>query len=72
MSEDAPANARAVLAGPFWPGITVRSMQTKLHRWAGEDLPAGSVTCSFRLRSAFLVHVWERCEPTEGAQTARG
>jgi len=39
MSEDAPVNAGAVA----WPQpdsayFTVRSMQTKLHRWAGEDL----------------------------------
>jgi RNA-directed DNA polymerase len=38
MSEDAPVNAGAV----EWPHpdsayFTVRSMQTKLHRWAGED-----------------------------------
>ena len=38
MSEDASANAGAV----EWPHpdsayFTVRSMQAKLHRWAGED-----------------------------------
>ena len=38
MSEDAPVNPGAV----EWPHpdsayVTVRSMQTKLHRWAGED-----------------------------------
>ena len=38
MSEDARANAGAVAwPDPFWAGITVRSMQTKLHRWAGDD-----------------------------------
>ena len=47
MSEDAPVNSGAVK----WPHpdsayFTVRSMQIKLHRWAGEILPAGSVTCS--------------------------
>ena len=44
MSENALVNAGAVA----WPHdsacFTIRSMQTKLHRWAGENPSAGSVT----------------------------
>ncbi len=38
MSEDAPVNTGAV-AWPddFTASVMVRSMQAKLHRWAGED-----------------------------------
>ena len=72
MSEEAPANAGAV----HWPDpdsarIAVRSMQTKLHRWAGEDLSRrfGDL---FNLvyDPAFLVHAWERVSTNKGAQTA--
>jgi RNA-directed DNA polymerase len=72
MSEDALVNTGAVR----WPHpdsayFTVRRMQTKLHRWAGED-------CSrcfgdlFNLvyDPAFLVHAWERVSTNKGAQTA--
>ena len=47
MSEDAPVNTGAV-AWPddFTASVMVRRMQAKLHRWAIEDLIAGSVTCS--------------------------
>jgi RNA-directed DNA polymerase len=38
MSEDALVNTGAVCwPGPDLAGVTVRSMQIKLHRWAGED-----------------------------------
>ena len=46
-------------------------MQTKLHRWAGED----SSRCFGDLFNlvydpAFLVHAWERVSANKGAQTA--
>jgi len=72
MSEDAPANAGAVTwPDPFWAGITVRSMQTKLHRWAGED-SSRRFGDLFNLvyDPAFLVHAWERVSTNRGAQTA--
>ena len=72
MSEDAPANAGAV----EWPHpdsayFTVRSMQTKLHRWAGED-SSRRFGDLFNLvyDPAFLVHAWERVSTNRGAQTA--
>ena len=72
MSEDASANAGAV----EWPHpdsayFTVRSMQTKLHRWAGED-PSRRFGDLFSLvyDPAFLVHAWERVSANRGAQTA--
>jgi RNA-directed DNA polymerase len=71
MSEDAPANAGAVTwPDPFWAGITVRSMQTKLHRWAGDD-SSRRFGDLFNLvyDPAFLVHAWERVSTNRGAQT---
>jgi RNA-directed DNA polymerase len=72
MSEDAPANAGAV----EWPHpdsafFTVRSMQAKLHRWAGED-PSRRFGDLFNLvyDPAFLVHAWERVSTNRGARTA--
>ncbi len=72
MSEDAPVNTGAV----EWPSVdsayfTVRRMQTKLHRWAGEDASRrfGDL---FNLvyDPAFLMHAWERVSTNKGAQTA--
>jgi RNA-directed DNA polymerase len=38
MSEGAPVNTGAVTwPDPYSAGVAVRSMQIKLHRWAGED-----------------------------------
>jgi len=72
MSEDAPVNTGAVQ----WPdpgsaGLTVRSMQTKLHRWAGEN-PSRRFGDLFNLvyDPAFLVHAWERVSNNKGAKTA--
>jgi RNA-directed DNA polymerase len=71
MPEDAPVNAGAVV----WPHpdaayFTVREMQIKLHRWAGEDLSRrfGDL---FNLvyDPAFLVHAWERVSGNTGART---
>ncbi|MCA1681727.1 MAG: group II intron reverse transcriptase/maturase [Actinobacteria bacterium] len=72
MSEDAPVNTCAA----EWPDpdsayFTVRRMQTKLHRWAGED---GSRRFGdlFNLvyDPAFLVHAWERVSTNKGGRTA--
>ena len=72
MSEDAPANTGA--AG--WPGpvtafFAVQRMQTKLHRWAGED-PSRRFGDLHNLvyDPAFLVHAWERVSTNKGAKTA--
>ena len=71
MSEDAPVNSGAVK----WPHpdsayFTVRSMQIKLHRWAGEDSSRRfgdlfNLVCD----PAFLVHAWERVSGNKGART---
>jgi RNA-directed DNA polymerase len=72
MSEDALANTSAV----WWPHpdsayFTVRSMQTKLHRWAAGD-PGRRFGDLFNLvyDPAFLVHAWERVSTNKGARTA--
>ena len=72
MSEDAPVNTSAV----EWPSpdsayFAVRRMQTKLHRWAGDN---GSRRFGdlFNLvyDPAFLMHAWERVSTNTGARTA--
>jgi RNA-directed DNA polymerase len=72
MSEDAPVNTGAV----EWPSVdsayfAVRRMQTKLHRWAGDD---GSRRFGdlFNLvyDPAFLMHAWERVSTNTGARSA--
>jgi len=72
MSEDAPVNTGAV----NWPSpdsayFAVRRMQTKLHRWAGED-SSRRFGDLFNLvyDPAFLVHAWERVSTNKGARTA--
>ena len=72
MSEEAPVNIGAV----EWPDpgsayFMVRRMQTKLHRWAGEDPSRRfgdlhNLVCD----PAFLVHAWERVSTNKGAKTA--
>lgn len=71
MSEDAPVNAGAVQ----WPDedsayFAVRRMQTKLHRWAGED-SSRRFGDLFNLvhDSAFLVRAWQRVASNAGART---
>ena len=72
MSEDAPGNPGAV-AWPdeFTASVMVRSMQSKLHRWAGDD-SSRRFGDLFNLvyDPAFLVHAWERVSTNRGAQTA--
>ena len=72
MSEDAPVNTGAV----EWPHpdtayFMVRSMQAKLHRWAGED-PSRRFGDLFNLvyDPAFLVTAWQRVSTSKGAGTA--
>ena len=71
MSEDAPVNTGAV-AWPddFTASVMVRRMQTKLHRWAGED-PSRRFGDLFNLvyDPAFLVLAWERVSTNKGAST---
>src|SRR4051812_20328593 len=72
MSEGAPVNSGAV----EWPSpdsayVAVRRMQTKLHRWAGDE-PSRRFGDLFNLvhDPAFLVHAWERVFTNKGARTA--
>jgi RNA-directed DNA polymerase len=71
MSEDAPVNTGAVQ----WPDegsayYAVRRMQTKLHRWAGEDFSRrfGDLM-NLIYDPAFLVHAWQRVSSNAGAGT---
>jgi RNA-directed DNA polymerase len=71
MSEDAPVNTGAVQ----WPDegsayYAVRRMQTKLHRWAGED-PSRRFGDLMNLiyDPAFLMHAWQRVSSNAGAGT---
>ncbi len=70
MSEDVPVNTGAV----EWPSpdsayFAVRRMQTKLHRWAGDDVSRrfGDL---FNLvyDPAFLMHAWERVSTNKGSR----
>jgi RNA-directed DNA polymerase len=72
MSEDALVNTGA----EEWPSpdsayFAARRMQTKLHRWAGDDISRrfGDL---FNLvyDPAFLMHAWERVSTNTGARTA--
>lgn len=72
MSEDALVNTGAAQ----WPSadsayFAVRRMQTKLHRWAGDD-SSRRFGDLFNLvyDPAFLVHAWERVSTNKGAWTA--
>lgn len=72
MPEGAPVNTGAV----EWPHpdsayFTVREMQIKLHRWAGED-PSRRFGDLFNLvyDPAFLTHAWERVSTNAGARTS--
>ncbi len=71
MSEDAPVNTGAVQ----WPDegsayYAVRRMQTKLHRWAGEDTSRrfGDLH-NLIYEPAFLMHAWQRVSSNAGART---
>ncbi|MCA1674168.1 MAG: group II intron reverse transcriptase/maturase [Actinobacteria bacterium] len=72
MSEDALVNTGAVR----WPEpdsayFTVRRMQIKLHRWAGEESSRrfGDLY-NLVYDPAFLVHAWERVSTNAGARSS--
>ncbi len=72
MVEETPVNTGVVTV---WPdpesaAATVRRMQLKLHRWAGDD-PARKFGDLFNLvyDPAFLVHAWQRVAGNTGART---
>jgi RNA-directed DNA polymerase len=72
MAEDAAVNT----AARPWPGyleaaVRVRSMQAKLHQWAGEDSARqfGDLH-NLVYDPAFLVTAWERVAGNQGARTA--
>ena len=72
MSEDAPGNPGAVTwPDDFTASVMVRSMQAKLHRWAGED-SSRRFGDLFNLvyDPAFLVTAWQRVSTNKGARTA--
>ena len=72
MSEGALVNTGAVRwPDPVLARVAVRSMQTKLHRWAGED-PSRRFGDLFNLvyDPAFLVDAWERVSANKGAKAA--
>lgn len=71
MSEDAPVNTSA----RGWPSdarafLTVRKMQTKLHRWTAGD-PGRRFDDLYNLvcDPAFLVMAWERVAGNKGSRT---
>ena len=72
MSEDAPVNTGAAVVWPddYSAYLAVRRMQTKLHRWAGEDASRrfGDLH-NLIYDPAFLVHAWERVSSNAGART---
>jgi RNA-directed DNA polymerase len=71
MVEDAPVNTGAVVwPSEAWAFLTVRRMQTKLHRWAiGE--PGRRFDDLFNLvyEPAFLLVAWERVAANAGSKT---
>jgi RNA-directed DNA polymerase len=71
MVEDTPVNTGvACWPDPVSAAVAVRRMQTKLHRWAGEDRSRrfGDL---FNLvyDPAFLVHAWQRVSGNTGSRT---
>ncbi len=71
MVEDTPVNTGVVVwPDPVSAAAAVRRMQTKLHRWAGED-PSRRFGDLFNLvyDPAFLVHAWQRVAGNTGSRT---
>src|SRR3954447_3580916 len=71
MFEDASVNTGAVSwPDPMSAAVAVRRMQTKLHRWAADDV-CRRFGDLFNLvyHPAFLVHAWERVSSNAGART---
>ena len=70
-----PGDASVNTGAAQWPDVgsanyAVRRMQTKLHRWAGED-PSRRFGDLYNLiyDPAFLMHAWERVSSNAGART---
>lgn len=70
MSEDTPVNVGVVWPDEYEAGHAVRRMQTKLHRWAGED-PSRRFDDLYNLvyDPAFLMTAWLRVKTNAGART---
>src|SRR4051812_26854031 len=71
MFEDASVNTGAVSwPDPMSAAVAVRRMQTKLHRWAADDV-CRRFGDLFNLvyDPAFLVHAWQRVASNAGART---
>src|SRR3989441_5099308 len=71
MSEGAPVNTGAVTwPDPYSAGVAVRSMQAKLHRWAGED-SSRRFGDLFNLvyDLDFLAEAWLRVKANAGSRT---
>lgn len=72
MSEETPVNIGVV----EWPDpdtafLAVRSMQIKLHQWAGgEKSRRFGDLFNLVYDPAFLAHAWERVSGNKGARTA--
>jgi RNA-directed DNA polymerase len=70
MSEDTPVNVGVAWPELYEADLAVRSMQTKLHRWARDDVSRrfGDL---FNLvhDPAFLVTAWQRVKTNTGART---
>jgi RNA-directed DNA polymerase len=70
MSEDAPVNIGAAWPTAYEADLVVRSMQTKLHRWARDDVSRrfGDLY-NLVYDPAFLVTAWQRVRTNAGAGT---
>jgi RNA-directed DNA polymerase len=71
MVEDTPVNTGvACWPEPMSAAVAVRRMQTKLHRWAGQD-SSRRFGDLFNLvyDPAFLVHAWQRVSGNTGSRT---
>jgi RNA-directed DNA polymerase len=65
-----PVNTDELEAALYWAERRVREIQTKLHRWAGDD-PHRRFDDLFNLVAdpAFLLVAWDRVRGNKGART---
>lgn len=70
MSEDTPVNTGVAWPTPYEADLAVRSMQTKLHRWARDDVSRrfGDLY-NLVYDPAFLVTAWQRVRTNVGSRT---